>query len=172
MRVFIPVLLLAAMPAALFAQWDNYPARDVPRTPDGKPNLAGPVPKAADGHPDMTGLWEYYRDRAGRGGPPPAAPPPDASLGLGVVAPGSNPFFNIGFGMKDGLPFQPWALALRKSRMAENNKDNPDAHCLPIGLMQLHQHPQPRKIIQTRDVIAILYEAQGGVRQIIESQIT
>ena len=50
--------------------------------------------------------------------------------------------------------------------MADNNKDNPDAHCLPIGLMQLHQHPQPRKIIQTPAVIVILYEAQGGVRQI------
>jgi len=153
-------MVLAAMPAALFAQWDDYPTRGVPKTPDGKPNLAGPVPKAADGHPDLTGLWEYFRDR---GAPPPN---PGASLGLSVVAPGSNPFFNIGFGMKDGLPFQPWALALRKSRMADNNKDNPDAHCLPIGLMQLHQHPQPRKIIQTPAVTVILYEAQGGVRQI------
>jgi len=32
--------------------------------------------------------------------------------------------------------------------------------------MQLHGHPQPRKIIQTPGVIVILYEAQGGVRQI------
>jgi hypothetical protein len=168
MRNFVPVMVLAALPAALFAQWPDYPMPGVPRTADGKPNLEGPVPKAADGHPDLTGLWEYYRDRTGRGGAPPSAPPPDpgASLGLSVVAPGSNPFFNIGFGMKDGLPYQPWALALRKSRMADNNKDNPDAHCLPIGLMQLHQHPQPRKIIQTPAVTVILYEAQGGVRQI------
>jgi hypothetical protein len=55
---------------------------------------------------------------------------------------------------------------LRKARAAENAKDNPDAHCLPIGLTQLHLHPQPRKIIQTRDVVVILYEAQGEVRQI------
>jgi hypothetical protein len=157
---WIPVLVLAALPVAVLAQWPDYPTRGVPKTPDGKPSLQGPVPKAADGHPDLTGLWEYYRDRV----PPP--PDPGVSLGLSVVAPGSNPFFNIGFGMKDGLPFQPWALALRKSRMADNNKDNPDAHCLPIGLVQLHQHPQPRKIIQTPAVIVILYEAQGGVRQI------
>ena len=32
--------------------------------------------------------------------------------------------------------------------------------------MQLHTHSQPRKIIQTSDVIVILYEANGGVRQI------
>jgi hypothetical protein len=32
--------------------------------------------------------------------------------------------------------------------------------------MQLHMHPQPRKIIQTPGLIVILYEAQGGIRQI------
>jgi len=32
--------------------------------------------------------------------------------------------------------------------------------------MQLHEHPQPRKIIQTPAVTTILYEAQAGVRQI------
>jgi hypothetical protein len=75
-------------------------------------------------------------------------------------------FFNIGAGMKDGLPFQPWASELRAKRKGDNNKDNPDAHCLPIGLTQLHMHPQPRKIIQTPKLIVMLYEAQGGIRQI------
>jgi hypothetical protein len=154
-------MFLAALPAAVSAQWPNYSTPGVPKTSDGKLNLEGAVPKAADGHPDLTGLWDFVRDKASA--PPPV---PDASTGLSIVAPGSNSFFNIGISLKDGLPFQPWALALRKSRMAENNKDNPDAHCLPIGLMQLHQHPQPRKIIQTPAVTVILYEAQGGVRQI------
>ena len=44
--------------------------------------------------------------------------------------------------------------------------DNPDAHCLPIGITQLHNHPQPRKIVQTPGLIVILYEANGGVRQV------
>ena len=52
------------------------------------------------------------------------------------------------------------------SDLSQNNKDNPDAHCLPLGLMQLHTHPEPRKIIQTPGVIVILYEANGGIRQI------
>jgi hypothetical protein len=55
---------------------------------------------------------------------------------------------------------------LRDKRAAANAKDNPDAHCLPIGLTQMHLHPQPRKIIQTPKVIVMLYEAQAGVRQI------
>jgi hypothetical protein len=58
------------------------------------------------------------------------------------------------------------AAEVLKYRTADNMKDNPDAHCLPLGLMQLHLHPQPRKIIQTPGVIVILYEAQAGVRQI------
>jgi hypothetical protein len=85
---------------------------------------------------------------------------------LGPRPRGPNQFFNIGSTVPGGLPFTPWAAELRKQRASENNKDNPDAHCLPLGLMQLHTHPQPRKIIQNPNVIVILYEAQGGIRQI------
>ena len=66
----------------------------------------------------------------------------------------------------EGLPFQPWAAELVKKRMADNSKDNPDAHCLPMGFMQFHTHSQPRKIVQTADVILIIYEANSGLRQI------
>ena len=134
---------------------------------DGKPDLTGPVPKAADGHPDLTGLWDYYRDRPQNRPATPAPPPPAAAgTGFGPVVPNTSNFFNIGIQLKDGLPFTPWAAEIRKQRMSTNNQDNPDAHCLPIGLTQLHMHPQPRKIIQTPAVTVILYEAQGGVRQI------
>ena len=75
-------------------------------------------------------------------------------------------FGNLGAAFNDGLPFQPWAASLHQQRVASNSKDNPDAHCLPLGLMQLHTHGQPRKMIQTPGVILILYEANGGVRQI------
>jgi hypothetical protein len=57
-------------------------------------------------------------------------------------------------------------LALKKQRMADNMKDNPDAHCLPMGNMQFHTHPQPRKIIQAPKVLVILYEGNAGIRQI------
>ena len=49
--------------------------------------------------------------------------------------------------MKEGLPLRPWAADLVKSRRATNSKDNPDAHCLPMGLMQFHNHGQPRKMV-------------------------
>jgi len=160
-------------PVVLFGQWPNFPTAGVPKTPDGKPNLTGPVPRTADGHVDFNGVWEYYRERgpvanAGGNVTLPSITPaiPGASTGLGPVIANTSPFFNIGVDVKGGLPFTPWAVAIRKERSSANNKDNPDAHCLPLGLMQLHLHPQPRKIIQLPNVIAILYEANSGVRQI------
>ncbi|HEY2844595.1 MAG TPA: hypothetical protein VGJ09_13135, partial [Bryobacteraceae bacterium] len=62
---------LATIPIA--AQWPNYSAAAVPRTPDGKVILDAPAPKAADGHPDLSGIWDL-RGGAGRGGPPKGGP--------------------------------------------------------------------------------------------------
>jgi hypothetical protein len=123
---------------------------------------------------------------AGPGAPP--APPNDGQRGApGAGAPGGQgqrgggqrggqglppdgvpnaAFFNIGTGFRDGLPLQPWAQDLVKKRMADNSKDNPDAHCLPMGFMQFHMHPQPRKIVQTPGLTLIMYEANYGLRQI------
>ena len=50
--------------------------------------------------------------------------------------------------------------------MALNSKDNPDANCLPMGITQFHQQPQPREIIQTPGKILMIYEANYGLRQI------
>ena len=61
---------------------------------------------------------------------------------------------------------QPWAAELKKKRMADNMKDNPDVWCLPIGLMQYHNHPQPRQIVQTKNLMLITYESNYGLRYI------
>jgi hypothetical protein len=140
----------------LVAQWPAHPSARVPRTADGKPNLAAPAPRAPDGKIDFSGLWNYAGVLGFRGGPPPPAP------GTPVQA----TFWNIEAGFKEGLPFQPWARELRQQRMDANSKDNPDAQCLPLGHLQLHTHSQPRKMIQTAEMIVILYEANADVRQI------
>jgi hypothetical protein len=77
-----------------------------------------------------------------------------------------NLFRDIGTGVQGGLPLQPWAAELVRKRQADNSKDNPDAHCLPMGIMQFHNHPQPRKIVQTPELLIIMYEANYGLRQI------
>ena len=148
------VVLLATPPVN--AQWPRRQTPNVARTADGRPDLSAPAPRTADGKPDLSGLWNYAGVLGFRGGPPP--PPP----GTPVEA----TFWNIEAGFKEGLPFQPWAAELRRMRMADNSKDNPDAACLPLGHMQLHTHSQPRQIVQTSDLILIVYEANAGLRQI------
>jgi hypothetical protein len=150
--------LFAAISSPLFAQWPAYSTPGVPRTADGKPNLTAAAPRAADGKPDLSGIWEpTWMIQFRR-----LTPQPSPTTGGPPVA----TFANVGAGFPDGLPLKPWAADLLKKRKEENSKDNPDAHCLPMGLMQFHLHPQPRKMIQTPDVILILYEGNGGIRQI------
>jgi hypothetical protein len=164
LSAIVPGILVVITPGTLSAQWPAYRTAGVPATVEGKPNLEGPIPRTVDGKPDFSGIWRFVDSPDARPGPP--SPPGVGTLGIGQRAPGLYQFFDIGSTLKDGLPFQPWAAELRKKRVAENNKDNPDAHCLPLGLMQLHTHPEPRKIIETSGLIVILYEANGGVRQI------
>jgi len=59
-----------------------------------------------------------------------------------------------------------WAKDLKAKRMANNNKDNPDVWCLPIGLMQYHNHPQPSQIVQTKNLMLITYESNYGLRYV------
>jgi hypothetical protein len=158
---------LAISPSAIFAQWPEYPTPG-PRTKDGKIDLAAAPPRTADGKPDFSGLWEPARGQGGRGGTS-----MNGTLPLPFAIPSSpeDPpvaqFFNIGAGFKEGLPFTGWAAQVRAQRKGDNNKDNPDAACLPLGLTQLHMHPQPRKVVQTQREVVILYEANGNVRQIL-----
>src|SRR5215831_20528720 len=133
--------------AFLLAQWPSYVTPNVPKTPDGKPNLNGPTPRTPDGKPDLSGIWQNPRPPAGQRG--------QGANATQVPPPGTPPlatFKNVGSGIKEGLPLQPWATELVKKRMADNSKDNPDAHCLPMGNMQFHTHPEPRKIVQTSGV--------------------
>ena len=76
-------------------------------------------------------------------------------------------FFEAGGNMTGGLPYTQWSLDIRKQRFdVDKAKDNPDANCMPMGFLQFHQQPQPRKIIQTPKMILIEYEANYGLRHI------
>jgi hypothetical protein len=149
-------LLLASQP--LLAQWPTFEAAHVPRKSDGTVNVDAPPPRARDGHVDFSGLWE----RTGPGG----LNPDFDALQSKDGGPPAATFWNLGAGFRGGLPFRPLAAELRAERMANDQKNNPDAHCLPMGLMQLHLHPQPRKIVQTPGLIVIMYEGNQGLRQI------
>jgi hypothetical protein len=162
--VVIAVCVAASVPVV--AQWPSYPTPGVPRTPDGKPNLTAPTPRTADGKVDFSGIWNLRFGGfggAGRGrgaGAPPTPPPPPDPNAIPV-----SQFFEVA-GRGYPLPMTPWAADLKKKRMADNSKDNPDVWCLPIGLMQYHNHPQPRQIVQTKNLMLITYESNYGLRYI------
>jgi hypothetical protein len=154
---------LVAASTAVQAQWPKYPNPTVPRLASGEPNLDAPAPRTPDGKPDISGVWTRAPgDGRGRGRGQNAAPPPPLPPGT----PPSATFGDLGANMSDGLPLTPWGAELKKQRMALTSKDNPDANCLPMGLTQFHQQPQPREIIQMPGKILMIYEANYGLRQI------
>ena len=47
------------------AQWIHEPTRGIPRTADGKPDLAAPTPRTSDGKPDLSGIWSFLPPMGG-----------------------------------------------------------------------------------------------------------
>lgn len=140
------------------AQWLDYPTPNVPRLPDGKPNLNAPTPRTADGKPNLSGLWEP--ERKGRIG--------EGSI---AIAQGDDPvtpeFINIGFHLPGGLPYQPWAAQLaRKRTREEHGANDPLGNGFPVGIVRLHSYATPRKMIQNPGLLVILYELNSTFRQI------
>jgi len=126
------VLGLAAAPGApASAQWLKQPTSGIPRTADGKPNLAAPAPRMSDGKPDLSGLWQL-------------------GLEIGYAA-------NI---TADLAPadIQPWASALSRKRLEDFGKDDPEVTgCLPGGPRHITRSGLS-KIIHTPTLMAILFE--------------
>jgi hypothetical protein len=170
-RVAVLAGVVAAMSLSLWAQWGPHPTPGVPKNAAGQPDLTAPAPKTRDGKTDFSGIWQNGGGGGGRGGrgargaPGAAAPAAPAAPATPPAIPNAS-FGNVGGGFPEGLPMRPESAELVKKRMADNSKDNPDAHCLPMGFMQFHTHPQPRKIIQTPEVLIIIYEANSGLRQV------
>ena len=125
------------------AQWINYPTPGIPRTPDGKPDLSTrPRLERRTGSLTFRDCGNLHR----------AEPTRNSRISRKEV--------------KGGLPFQKWAADLVKARRAENNKDDPDGHCQPLGTVKMHLHPYPRKILQLPGLMVILYERDTVYRQI------
>jgi len=124
------IFAFACLPTG--AQWLNYPTKGIPRTPDGKPNLAAPAPRTADGHPDFSGLWNKLSPKYSR---------------------------NVTADLKPS-EIQPAARALVEQRAENLQKDYMNSLCLPLGpgypTSADSQGGEMEKIIQTPDLIVIL----------------
>jgi hypothetical protein len=145
----------------LMAQWLKYPTAGVPRTRDGKPNLTGPAPRTREGTPDVSGLW-LTAD---------GLPCNQQSLGseflvCGAELPISRYGINMGSGLPQGLPYQPWAAQQVKYETEQNSKDDPHARCLPDTFVRLYGLPHIQKFVQAPGLLVMLDELNAGYRQI------
>jgi hypothetical protein len=146
--------VLVAWAASPAAQWPARVSPSVPRTAAGQPNADAPAPRSADGRPDFSGVWRGITAPSGRRL---ANPPPGPPVAV---------YREIGQNLPDGLPITPYGLDLLRQRIAGASKDNPEARCLPMGIVQLHTQGAPRKFVQARELLVILYEAGAETRQI------
>ncbi len=135
-RAAVTTTLACLLCAAASAQWINYPTPGIPRLANGKPNLSAPAPKTADGKPDFSGVWEHLNAR-------------------------TTAYYLKGI----DIPWQPWAKALFEKNNATNLIDNPESRCLPRGVPKADAFDL-HKIVQTPDLMIILYEYQTTYRQI------
>jgi len=138
---------------SLNAQWLNYPTPGVPRTPGGAPDLNAPTPRTPDGKPDLSGTWDIEHNRPC---------PPGGCLDMPI----GQEFLNFGWGLKGGLPYQPWAANILKERMEQNGKDDPTTRCLPGGIVKIHTTPLLSKFVQVPGLVVILNERDASYRQI------
>jgi hypothetical protein len=154
-KLVTSLLAFGFLLSPLAAQWLDYPTPGVPKTADGKPNLAAPAPRTPDGKPDLSGIWSPVYNRAG------AAPPPFEGC-----VPVSSEFLNLGASLKGGLPYQKWAGDLVAKRRPEERANDPITHCLPAGLIRAHTYALLKKIVQTPALLIILNELDANYRQI------
>jgi hypothetical protein len=129
---------LALVGTPIAAQWLNYPTPGIPRTKDGKPNLAAPAPRTPDGKPDLSGIWK---------------------------APNTRYLENLG---ADGIeiPMRPWAAKVYREREENFGKDRPSGRCLPHSVTDFDAHHMPKKLIQLPGLIVLLFESYHSYRQI------
>lgn len=147
------VALIVSYP--LGAQWQKVPDPAIPRVA-GKPDLTAPAPHTRDGKPNLSGIWM----------PDTEALPPEVH-----TVEGDHPFprymINIAADLKpEDVPFQPWAAELFERRTQGGRKASPMAYCKPTGVPWINSIPLPYKIVQTPQLILILYEESTVFRQI------
>jgi hypothetical protein len=151
--VCLRALMFGLFVSPLAAQWITYPTAGVPRKADGTPDLGAACPRTADGKPDLSGLWVMQPNR-------------EATPNFPGCEPTAEEFADIGWSLKGGLPYQPWAADLVKTRRAELRLHDPLSYCLPTGPIRLHTWSTPRKVVQTPGVLVILNELNASYRQI------
>jgi hypothetical protein len=123
------------------AQWDPYPWKRVPRTPDGKVDLKAAPVRTSYGKPDLSGFW---------------LPDNPTKYLLDLAADMRH----------EDVPLTPWGKSVLQERIDNNGKDHPGVSCLPSGIPEKDNIPDGLKLVQTEDLVLMLHESRTIYRQI------
>jgi len=139
----VPTIGLATLCLAGFSFVSAQSTAVAPGAQPPKPAAAkpawppeGPTPRTADGKPDLSGNWT------------PNAIRENVDL-AGVLAAAGNP-----------IPMLPEAAKIHQERHDNLSKGDPESYCLPPGVPRMSTTPYPWTIVQTPQLIVIVYE--GG----------
>jgi hypothetical protein len=157
MKTIIPATLVFALfSASAVGQWERAPDPSIPRARDGTPNLEGPTPRTEDGKPNLEGVWV-----------PDADPLPEGIETVEGDVPFPRHMINFAADIPpEELGMTPAAAAIFEQRMANQGRDSPTAHCRPTGMPHQNAIMLPYKIVQTDDLVLVLYEENAVFRQI------
>ena len=144
MRPLVTVAALVVLCTVTQAQWLNYKTSDVPRLPDGEPNLSAPVPHLPDGKPDLSGIWQ----------PACVVTMPCWQESL---------FFDLAKDLPpSAVEMTPWAKGLADERERREHVDDPYGYCLPPGVPRIN-NIVAFKLVPTPKLTAVLYETSVGL---------
>lgn len=133
--------LTLMIPSFARAQWDPFPWKNMPRTPDGKIDMKAPPRRMADGHVDLSGFW--------------------------MPADNVKHLLNLAADMKpEEIPLTAWAKSVYQERIDTNGKDHPGVRCLPSGIPEKENIPDGLKVVHTPDLLVFLYESRTIYRQV------
>ena len=141
MRV-IRLAAFLAVPVA--AQWINLPTPSVPRTPGNKVDVSAPAPRTSgakpSAKPDFSGMW-IPRDVL-------TCDPKERGVQC-TELPLTPQVIHFAAGLKDGLPYQPWAADLVKSRAKDVAFIDPHVHCMPPNFPRAWAFPETEDMLPT-----------------------
>ena len=160
--------LFLTLAAGADAQWLNYPAPGVPRTRDGKVNLAAPAPKL-NGKPDLSGVWHVQPSGLAEmkrlfGPDVNAIEVPGMEITT-ISKYGLNIFADF---KPEDVPMRPEAGAIMAHRApdAPNPEQLPSTYCLPLSFPLVTMLSEVSKISQAPGLTVIMLELNNGYRQI------
>lgn len=142
---FKKMVMLAAGAAMLGMLSISTQAQEIPRTPDGKP--------------DLNGIWQTMGSANWNLEPHAASHGPIVEAGALLAIPG-------GLGVVEGgrIPYKPEALAKKEANRANWIELDPLVKCFLPGVPRATYLPHPFQILQAPDVTLITYEFAGADR--------